>query len=146
MRIEQHLGFLQEELHKYNYDIEVFDETYLIDKLIEYAATINREAIKANEDYASLFSYIDISHMSVDVNHKLHSNDIKVFTIPKLLSGVLYKNTNGLTLLLGGIYYSVGRNTVLNLLTANYSRYSKESYGYAVDSNRLYIRNLYLNG
>jgi len=142
MRIEQHLGFLQEELHKFNYDIEVFDETYLIDKIIEYTATINREAIRTNEDYSSLFSFINVT--AVDGGHKLTSDKIKVFVIPKLLSGVLYKNTKGLVLILDGIYHTIGRNTILNLLTGDHSRYSKDTYAYAVDSNRLFIRNLNL--
>lgn len=142
MRIEQHLGLLQEELHKYNYEIEVFDQTYLIDKVIEYAATINREAIKAHEDHSSLFSLIDMDNMSIDANHKLSSENIVALIIPKLLSGVLYKNTNGLTLLIEGVFHNVGRNTILNLLTGEFSRYSSDSYGYAIEGSNLLIKNI----
>lgn len=169
MRIEQHLGFLQEELHKFNYDIEVFDEVYLIDKIIEYCATINREAINSNEGKSTLFSTVNKRLIVNQPTHKLNSGTVTVWSIPKLLTGVLWKNTNGLTVItsetgIGGIshmeigetfmvggspntsnaqIFVVGRSSLLNILTNKAARYSSTLLSYCIiDNEYLIIDNL----
>jgi len=60
MTIRQHIGMLEEELNKFSISIDVFSRKYLIDKIIEYTETINREAIRANEKVDLLYSEFNI--------------------------------------------------------------------------------------
>jgi hypothetical protein len=65
----------------------------------------------------------------------LNIGNNSVFDIPELLSGVMYRNTNGLTLVLQHKTYEVGRTSIPAILTAGDSRYSKDDFGYAIISN-----------
>jgi hypothetical protein len=94
MRIEQHIGLLEEEIHKYNYSIDLFTKKYLIDKVIEFTETINREAVKANERVEGLYSEIEIP--GDDSRFVIDDLGFGELTFPKVLEGVGQRDIIGI--------------------------------------------------
>lgn len=131
MTLAQALGLLEEELHKFSYEIEVFDREYLLDKIIEFTSTINREAIRSNQGHSELYSLININEE--DSTHELNDGrDNRVFKVHELLSGVNDKETSSLQLVRSNIRLIVGRASYLSYMTKDHARYSKGITSYTV--------------
>lgn len=133
MKVANYIGFLQEEVHKYDYSLEVLDDEYLLEKIFYWAQTINREAIKANEGVETLYSHIQIT--DVDNDHIYKNENRIVFKTPTLLQGVYNRETKGLVAVHQGKEYIIGRGTIGTLFSNKYSRYSSNEIEYALAGN-----------
>lgn len=93
MKVREYIGQLEEELVKYQYNLDIFDRLYLVDKLFMLTETINREHVN-RLGYLSMIHSVFRIEASEEALERISGDDdgkpwINYYvTIPALLTGL----------------------------------------------------------
>lgn len=151
MQVKYYIGQLEEELLRYQWNIDVFDRSYLVDKLFMLAETVNRE-------YVNRLGYVGELHSMFAINRDNSAGRIELIDdgdmafvnyyvrIPSVLMGILGNVVREVVVNDGGVRYICNNIIPDEFYTKEYNIWTRSTKSYAlIDESTLMIGRLTRN-